>query len=422
LDFVTTEEKFYALMGRLAAGVITQNEFKTRLEELVVRDDQGRTWMIGAQSGKWYCYDGKRWVQDTPPETGRVSPTDETMVAIPPAPVSETDIQPPSEERCPRCDHALIAGATFCDRCGLRLPGDTVMYSTEDMAGLETEPCPKCGRPLPVSASFCAGCGYRRSERAAPPPPPPVAAREPFAVPPPAPPPPAITAAPSDRQPWLNSIVIALVGLVILCCLVTAALALFWPDSPVSLMNLLGGPAGPTVAPEFTQTPTYVTPTFTPGSSPTAIPSPEPGGPTATATEPPPTRVRTPTATTAPTTPPPLPPTATRAPIVPTASPTEIGLHFRVKETRLIEEKWGLGFIHVFVLDKNGQGIPGIKVRIDGGDPTSWKLEVTTDSRGLAEFNALSSSKYNITLVDYDITAPWIDRTNKSWEVIFEAY
>ncbi|MBU1880163.1 MAG: hypothetical protein KJ734_14550, partial [Chloroflexi bacterium] len=206
----------------------------------------------------------------------------------------------------------------------------------------------------------------------------------------------------------------------VLCCLGTAALALFWPDSPVSLMNLLGGPASPTPITEPTQTPTFITPTFTVGApqpttvAPTAA---QPSGPTLTPTEPPPTRVRTPAAPT----PPPLP-TVTLGPTRTSVPPTAAGPRYRLKETRLIEEKVGLGYIHVFVLDQNGQGIQGIVVRIDGGDPNSWKLDVTTDVRGLAEFNALSANIYTITLVDYGVAASGIDRTNKNWEVVFEAY
>ncbi len=418
LDFKTAEEKFYALMGRLAAGVIDQDEFRARLEELIVRDEAGQTWMIGAQSGRWYRYDGKRWVQDTPPKMRRGSPLAETRIAAaPPPPVSEADLHPPSEQRCPRCDHALIAGATFCDRCGLRLPGDTAVYSAAELTELQTEPCPKCGRPLPVAAPFCAGCGYRRPRPAAPPPPPPVTAREPFAVPPPPPPRPPIAAAPA-RPRWLNWLVVGLVGLLIVCCLATVALALFWPGSPVGLMNLLGGPAGPSPTLEPTQTITYIIATPTEGGSPTTAPPTVPATPTAT--QPPPTRARTPAATTV-VTPPPLP-TVTRAPTQPPASPTSAVLRFRLKETRLVEEKIGVNILEVIVLDKNGRGIPGINVRIDGGDPASWNYPMTTDSKGRCGNYALSANIYNVTLVDYGMVAPGIDCRGKHWEVIFEAY
>jgi len=427
LDFATAEEKFYALMGRLAAGVITQDEFRARLEELIVRDDRGQTWMIGAQSGKWYRYDGKRWVRDTPPEpgpgAGRAGPTDVTVMATPRVPASETDIHPPSEERCPRCDHALVAGATFCDRCGLRMPGDTVVYSTADLAKIETEPCPKCARPLPVGAPFCAGCGYRRPRKSAPPPP--SLAEATFAVPPPPPPPPAF-AGPSARPQWLNWLVIALLGLLILVCVATVALALFWPASPVSLMNLLGGPAGPAPTEEPTQTPTYVTPTSTPGLPPTVAPTLEPGAPSAvaTATQPPPTRVQP---TSPAPTPPPLPTpsvlrTATRAPTRPPVSPTSETLRFRVKEKRLVEEKLGLSILEVIVLDRNGQGIAGVRVQIDGGDPTTWGEILTTNDKGRCGHYALSRNIYNVTLLDYGVAESGIDCRDKHWEVIFEAY
>jgi len=405
LDFATAEEKFYALMGRLAAGVITQDEFRARLEELIVRDDAGQTWMIGAQSGRWYRYDGKRWVQDTPPRL--VSPTAGTQItAPPPTPVSETDLHPLAEERCPRCDHVLIAGATFCDRCGLRLPGDTAVYPTADKV-MPTEPCPQCGRPLPVEAPFCAGCGYRRPKKAAPPPP--RLAKEPFAVPPP-PPPPPVAVGPA-RQPWLNWLVVGAVGLVILCCLVTVALALFWPTSPISLMRLTGPLASPTAEP--TQTVTLIIATATP-PLPTVL-----APPTATATEPPPTRVRTPTVP--PFTPPPLP-TVTQAPTRPAASPTSAVLRFRLKDKRLVEEKLGLGILEVVVVGRDGRGIAGVRIQLDGGDPATWKEILTTDDKGRCGHYALSPNLYNVTLIDYGVVELGVDCRNKHWEVIFEAY
>jgi hypothetical protein len=132
--------------------------------------------------------------------------------------------------------------------------------------------------------------------------------------------------------------------------------------------------------------------------------------------------VRTPTATTAPT-PPPLPTlTATRTPTQPLASPTSTGLQFRLKEKRF-EEKLGQASIEVLVLDKNGQGITGIRVRIDGGDPNTWKWEVTTDDQGRCGHYALSPGTYNVTLLDYGVIEPGIDCKGKYWEVIFvEAY
>jgi hypothetical protein len=32
----------------------------------MIQDDQGRWWMVGAASGKWYVYDGQNWIAGDP--------------------------------------------------------------------------------------------------------------------------------------------------------------------------------------------------------------------------------------------------------------------------------------------------------------------------------------------------------------------
>ncbi|MBI5032085.1 MAG: tetratricopeptide repeat protein [Chloroflexi bacterium] len=61
------ERKFFELKGKLDVGVITEEQFKSEVEKLRFQDSTGRWWMIGAQSGKWYSFDGARWIPGTPP-------------------------------------------------------------------------------------------------------------------------------------------------------------------------------------------------------------------------------------------------------------------------------------------------------------------------------------------------------------------
>lgn len=86
------ESRFYELKGRLAVGHLTESEFKTELQKLRFLDAQGRWWMIGAQSGQWYLYDGTRWILGQPPEPdgyyalpSHVQPSAETPRAGPAA-------------------------------------------------------------------------------------------------------------------------------------------------------------------------------------------------------------------------------------------------------------------------------------------------------------------------------------------------
>jgi hypothetical protein len=46
MDFQQAEKKFKQLKGQFEAGTLSETEFKSQLEELMVQDEQG-TWWIG---------------------------------------------------------------------------------------------------------------------------------------------------------------------------------------------------------------------------------------------------------------------------------------------------------------------------------------------------------------------------------------
>jgi hypothetical protein len=89
MDFGDAEKRFRQLKAQLDAGEIDAGEFEVKLRELQVVDEQGRYWMIGAQSGLWYFYDGAKWVASEPPEE-RVSAPDESP------PAESTSAPPPA--------------------------------------------------------------------------------------------------------------------------------------------------------------------------------------------------------------------------------------------------------------------------------------------------------------------------------------
>ncbi len=69
-QFEKTEAEYFRLRGQLAAKRISQGQFEAALRQLVFQDAQGRSWMLGVDSGKWYVHDGKRWVEAQPPMSG----------------------------------------------------------------------------------------------------------------------------------------------------------------------------------------------------------------------------------------------------------------------------------------------------------------------------------------------------------------
>ncbi|MBI3538472.1 MAG: hypothetical protein HY070_13060, partial [Chloroflexi bacterium] len=61
------ERRFFELKGKLQVDALTEAEFRGEMQKLQFRDASGKWWMIGAQSGQWYGFDGTRWVPGTPP-------------------------------------------------------------------------------------------------------------------------------------------------------------------------------------------------------------------------------------------------------------------------------------------------------------------------------------------------------------------
>lgn len=119
--FRDVEITFQALRRQYRRKEISRREFIDRLKRLRLRDEEGRFWMIGAQTGKWYYFDGRDWVRAEPPEEER------------------------KKVKCYSCGLENEPGAEFCDRCGESLR--------------EEEPvCPQCGLRLESPFQKCPRC------------------------------------------------------------------------------------------------------------------------------------------------------------------------------------------------------------------------------------------------------------------------
>jgi hypothetical protein len=60
------EKAFARLKLKFRRGKISRQKFIDGLEKLRFKDYEGRVWMIGARSSKWYYFDGKDWIQSEP--------------------------------------------------------------------------------------------------------------------------------------------------------------------------------------------------------------------------------------------------------------------------------------------------------------------------------------------------------------------
>ena len=127
-----------------------------------------------------------------------------------------------------------------------------------------------------------------------------------------------------------------------------------------------------TVAPGATPLPAAATPTFE------AMPSPTPVIPTET-------------------------PTPEETPITPTATPdrfagTQLNL---VDQTETCADNDPIGLIAILVTDENGDGIPGVAVRVDwsGGSDTFYTGLKPDVDPGYADFLMQADQRYSVTLV-----------------------
>jgi len=66
-NFIEIEKEFRLLKKQYRLNRITRQEYKQRLKELRIKDRQGRCWTLGARTGKWYYFDGEKWVESQPP-------------------------------------------------------------------------------------------------------------------------------------------------------------------------------------------------------------------------------------------------------------------------------------------------------------------------------------------------------------------
>ena len=122
-QFRDVETSFHVLRRKFREREISRREFIDQLKKLRIRDDRGHFWMIGAQTGKWYFFDGKEWVQAAPLVSEEVK-----------------------KIKCFSCGLENKAGEEYCERCG------------ETLKEKEAA-CPKCGAKLESVYQKCPACG-----------------------------------------------------------------------------------------------------------------------------------------------------------------------------------------------------------------------------------------------------------------------
>ena len=72
MRFDEVEKEAAWLRQERAAGRLTEEQFKARLKELMLQDENGNWWMVGQQSGEWYRSEAGQWVRASPPLRGNL--------------------------------------------------------------------------------------------------------------------------------------------------------------------------------------------------------------------------------------------------------------------------------------------------------------------------------------------------------------
>lgn len=66
--FRETEAQYNELKERHQRGELNAQEVKAELKRLMLQDEDGKYWMLGGKSGKWYVHDGNQWQESDPYE------------------------------------------------------------------------------------------------------------------------------------------------------------------------------------------------------------------------------------------------------------------------------------------------------------------------------------------------------------------
>ena len=88
--FTEAEGRYHELMERRRQGALDVRAFRSAVRDLMVKDGEGREWVLGPEDGNWYHRDHERWVA----------------------------AEPPRRYVCPTCRHHNLTRHSFCVECG----------------------------------------------------------------------------------------------------------------------------------------------------------------------------------------------------------------------------------------------------------------------------------------------------------------
>ncbi|CAN5562862.1 hypothetical protein BH24ACT21_BH24ACT21_01740 [soil metagenome] len=85
LDFQEADRRYAELKQQRDTGSISNDEFDTQFQQLMVLDDDGRWWAKSRETGEWRYHNGNTWVPGTPPGYEEDVPETNTETSSSPA-------------------------------------------------------------------------------------------------------------------------------------------------------------------------------------------------------------------------------------------------------------------------------------------------------------------------------------------------
>lgn len=83
--FAKIEHDYLRWKDDVAAGRMTEEQLQKALDGTMIEHDE-RWWMLGVNTGKWYVYDGERWIESTPSSSRRPALSERSAARAPETP------------------------------------------------------------------------------------------------------------------------------------------------------------------------------------------------------------------------------------------------------------------------------------------------------------------------------------------------
>lgn len=142
--FRATEAQYNELKERHQRGELNAQEVKAELKRLMLQDEDGKYWMLGGKSGKWYVHDGNQWQESDPYE--QLKPLELEQEQIFPDTPGSADEQEPaistSEEyviSMESSETASESAVSLEDEAGVSLEDESAESEEQPFTSLESE-------------------------------------------------------------------------------------------------------------------------------------------------------------------------------------------------------------------------------------------------------------------------------------------